>query len=161
MRNAAVYDEEYVPNWGCKECAHHNVHSYCTRRIDHVHVRHAISWFRSYDGGTGLVCSDFVPKSYLIPTHGWTSFDDYWPRYVEWWLPYSNTDRLKYFTINGDTSVRYGVPLLDYVYGHMFDGNVLLATEKMYYKRLMSGIGYKLIREPIGGVTIQDEQEAD
>ena len=45
---------------------------------------------------------------------------------------------LVYFTVNNDTSVRYGVPLMDYVNRQMISGGCVFATlkavEKEYYK---------------------------
>ena len=144
-----------VENYHCGHCKYYNN----CKRIDHVTIQFAKPWFKTYDRNqfSGNICSDFEPADHC--THAcktWTGFEDYWPKYVEQWLPYSNTDVLVYFTLNGDASVRYGVKLLDFVYGTMFDGNVLKASVKTYYKKTRDGFGYKLIKEKINGVTIQN-----
>ena len=103
-----------------------------------------------------MECYDFELKDYMIyAKQNWIDFDTYFKECVENWLPYGNTNTLIYFCLNGDTSIRYGVKLLDYVYGNMYlsDG-VLNAVEKMYYKQVRSGFGYSLIREPIEGVIV-------
>ena len=69
------------------------------------------------------------------------------------WLPYGNTNTLIYFVLHGDASIRYGVPLMDFVNGTMIEGNRLKAVEKEYYRKSKkSPIGYELIHEPIDGV---------
>lgn len=138
-----------VPNYHCRDCIHFRQ----CKRIDHTVVKFAVPWFKTYDGDFHIVCSDFTPR-WQAPDYPWTGFEDYWKVYVEQWLPYSNTNIRVYFTIHGDASIRYGVPLMDYVNGSMFDGNILKAVEKMYYKQVRTGFGYRLIREPIEGVMI-------
>ena len=64
---------------------------------------------------------------------------------------------LVYFTVNNDTSVRYGVPLMDYVNRQMISGGCVFATlkavEKEYYKRVKNdSFGMKLVHEKITGV---------
>lgn len=149
-----MYNEE-VDNYTCGCCKYfHNC-----KRIDHETVRFAQPWFRSYDHNqfSGIVCSDFEPAEFCVHAcKVWVDFDYYWPRYVEQWLPYKDTNKLVYFTLHGDTSIRYGVPLMDFVNGTMIEGNTLKAVIKKYYKQTRSGTGYKLIREEINGVTIQN-----
>ena len=147
----------------CGNCEHYK-HPYdggCQKRIDHKRVKFAKPWFKSYDGNQhrGTPCSDFVPSALNVcESKRWTTFDDYWLLYVRDWLPYSNTEVLTYFTLGDDTSIRYGVRLLDFVYGNMFDGAILKAVEKMYYKRRNrtkeNSFGYELIREKIDGVEV-------
>jgi hypothetical protein len=84
----------------------------------------------------------------------WTCFEDYWKYYVEQWLPYQNTNKNIYFTLHDDTSIRYGVPLMDFVNGTMIENGLLKAIEKVYYKQTRTGFGYRLVREPIEGVII-------
>ena len=147
--------KEHVENYHCGSCKYyHNC-----KRIDHQAIQFAKPWFKTYDRNqfSGCVCSDFEPAEWCVyACKAWMGFEYYWPRYVEQWLPYKNTSVLIYFTLNGDTSIRYGVKLLDFVYGNMIDGNILKASEKVYYKKVKSGFGYKLIKEKIDGVTIQN-----
>lgn len=141
--------------WGCGN-------DYCQKRIDHKNVRFAIPWFKSYDAHqhSGCICSDFEPASFCVFTcSAWTGFWDYWEWYSKIWIPYGNTDILTYFTMGEDTSVRYGVPLMDFVNGTMYDGSRLKAVEKMYYKKHRhkdrTKFPYELIREKIEGVGIK------
>ena len=155
--------DDWCEHFYCGDCKHYK-HPYdggCQKRIDHKRVKFAKPWFKSYDGNqhSGNPCSDFVPSAlHVCGLRRWTTFDDYWLLYVRDWLPYSNTDVLTYFTIGDDTSIRYGVRLLDFVYGNMFDGAILKAVEKMYYKRRNrtkeNSFGYELIREKIDGVEV-------
>ncbi len=127
-------------------------------RIDHKKIKFAVPWFKSYDCGQhSIICSDFLPAKWCVSTYKeWTCFEDYWVYYLNQWLPYHNTNTTIAFTLNGDTDVRYHVPLLVYVYGDMIKNNKLMAVQKSYYKqdRLPNGFGYKLIVEPISGVDI-------
>lgn len=136
-------------NYHCGNCIYYGTHtSPCTKRIDHEKIKFATPFFKSYDRNqfSGIVCSDFVPR-YNSDNF---NFQDYWNDYVEVWLPYSNTNILIWFTLNEDISVRYGVKLMDYVYGTMYDSNGnLKAIKKKYYKKTKDGFGYKLITENI------------
>jgi hypothetical protein len=159
------FEEQDVPHLHCGNCKHFSVwadmrESFC-KRIDHKKIKFAIPWFACYDCGqrAGTICSDFELNEVLCPAIAkeWKGFGDYWTKYVETWLPYHNTDTGIGFTLNGDTSIRYKVKLLDYVYGTMLDENgKLKAYEKVYYKqdRDPKGYGYHLVREPIDGVSI-------
>jgi hypothetical protein len=132
------------------------------KRIDHKKIKFAVPWFKSYDCDFGTVCSDFKPSDWqtalckewkdLGGFEGWFSF------WVEQWLSYQKIDKNIYFVLNGDISIRYGVPMLDYIYGNMIDKNILKANEKVYYKRHKVSdkypIGYELIHEKIKGVNI-------
>lgn len=155
-----------VDNLRCNECQFYRVNadreeSIC-KRIDHKRVKFAVPWFKSYDCDHGCICSDFIPvEHYPAVYKNWQEiggFKGRWPLWVEQWLPYKNTDVLTYFTIGKDTSIRYGVHLMDFVNGTMFDGDVLKAVEKMYIKRVKKSdknpIGYKVIRKSIDGVTV-------
>lgn len=148
-------DVNYEPeNYKCSDCKHYKKD--CLR-VDGVTIDFAKPWFRSQTD-FGCVCCDFVLKDYkLYAKQNWIDFDTYFKEYVENWLPYQNTNTLVYFTIKGDTSIRFGVKLLDFVYGNMYlkDG-LLNAVEKMYYKQVRSGFGYKLVREPIEGVIVNE-----
>lgn len=149
-----MYKED-VDNYHCGSCKYYNN----CKRIDHEVIQFARPWFKSYDRNqfSGCICSDFEPAEWCIyACETWLGFEHYWPRYVEQWLPYGDTSKLMYFVLNGDTSIRYGVRLLYFVYGSMFDGNTLKALEKTYYKKTKDGFGYKLIKEKIDGVMIQN-----
>jgi hypothetical protein len=152
---------EDVEHYHCGDCEF--FHS--CKRIDHANVKFAVPWFKSYDKNqfSGIICSDFCPAQWNVYAHkNWNGFEYYWPRYVEQWLPYSNTNSLVFFTLHDDTSVRYGVPLMNFVYGDMFDGDLLKAVEKVYYKRSNSSpIGYKLVHEKINGININNKENYD
>lgn len=142
-----------VEHYRCRDC----IHFHDCKRIDHKTIKFAVPWFKSYDGDYWVVCSDFRPAAYMKYANAhWTCFEDYWKGYVEQWLPYSNINVNVYFTLHNDTSIRYGVPLMDFVNGTMIEGDILKAVEKMYYKQTRSGFGYKLIRESINGVKISN-----
>lgn len=145
---------EDVEHYHCGSCKYFHD----CKRIDHVILKFATPWFKSYDRNqfSGVICADFEPAQWCAyACQTWRGFEYYWPRYVEQWLPYKNTNTLVYFTIQDNTSVRYGVRLMDFVNGTMMDGDVLKAVKKTYYKRTREGFGYKLIRETIDGVNIR------
>jgi hypothetical protein len=161
-----MWIDDEAPNLTCGSCKYFlvnadmdSVQSKC-KRIDHKKIKFAVPWFKSYDCGqnAGCICSDYEPAKWCKYTYEhWTNFDDYWKLYVEQWLPYSNTNTTKSFTLHNNTDINYKVPLLDYVYGNMIDGNKLKAIEKEYYKqdRNPKGYGYRLIHEKIDGVEIE------
>ena len=147
-------DVNYEPeHYRCSNCKYYQ--SGC-KRVDNKTISFAVPWFVNVQPDCGTVCCDFELKDYMIHAkQNWIDFDTYFKEYVENWLPYGNTNKLIYFCLNGDTSIRYGVKLLDYVYGNMYLSNgVLNAVEKMYYKQVRSGFGYELVREPIEGVIV-------
>ena len=143
--------ENDVNNFRCKDCKH--IHS-CPR-IDFAKINFAKPYFLSTAIGP-CPCSAFEPCDIHVQAkRRWKGFWEWWPKFVEQWLPYGNTKILVYFIRHGDSSVRYGVPLMDYVNGNMFEGSRLKAVEKVYYKKTLGdGCGYKLIREKISGVEI-------
>jgi hypothetical protein len=159
-------DSEFdVGNFRCKDCKHFSFvlpqgeckEGGCQKRIDHNRVEFACPWFKCAPEECGLPCSDFEPSSiHVDDIKHWTGWKDYWKKFVKTWLPYQNEDILVYFVVNGDNSIRYGVPLKKYLYGTMFDGNKMLATEKMYYKKhnvtKERTFPYELVREVIEGV---------
>lgn len=146
---------DYEPeNYHCRECKYY--HNDC-KRIDNAKVKFWKPWHQSDDRQSArIVCCDFDLKDYMkYAKQNWINFETYWKEYVENWLPYGNTERLVYFILNDDYSVRYGVKILDFIYGNMYSGDKLNAVEKMYYVQTRKGFGYKLIREEIEGVTVQ------
>lgn len=158
-----------VSNLRCRDCKFYkpnaeldNIESIC-KRIDHKKIRFAVPWFKSYDCDHGCICSDFKPKEWLVATcNEWEQvggFDNWWSLWVEQWLPYQNTNVYTWFTIGNNTSIEYGVKLLDYVYGRLYrnDGR-LNAQKKRYYKMHKKSkkypYGYELVIEDIDGVDI-------
>jgi hypothetical protein len=102
------------------------------------------------------ICSDFIPgdNNKWLKKH-WTTFDDYFKVATEifnesWVNP--PTNRTVGIKIVGQPNVIYEVKYEDFVYGTMFDGNILKAVQKVTQKRTRTGFGYKLIREDINGV---------
>lgn len=150
-------NEEDVMNLHCGDCLYyHNC-----KRIDHISVKFAVPWFKSYDRNqsSGIICNSFEPATWNLPAQKeWKGFDSYWSRYVETWLPYKNTNGLVYFTLGDNADVRYGVPLMDYLEGKMIENGILKAKMKMYYRRTKEGYGYKLIREQIDGISIDGNE---
>ncbi len=150
----------------CGDCVHWKLengkHCPC-KRLDHDAVKFAVPWFKSYDANqhSGVICADFSPKPCKVwAVEHWTGFPAYWEGYVKEWLPYGNTNTLVYFTLNGDTSIHYGVSLMDFVNGTMMEGNHLKAVEKIYYKKnRKTPYGHSLIREPIDGVEVQVQRK--
>lgn len=142
-----------VDNLGCNDCKFSGLNC---KRIGNYNIQFYRPWFASQPTHHHI-CSDFQPLEWEKAIYNeWTSFEDYWPAYVEQWLPYSNTNKLDYFFINGDRTVAYGVPMMDVVYGNMFNGNKLLAVKKMYQKQTRkSPTGYELVYEPIDGVEVE------
>lgn len=155
-----------VDNLRCSECKFYRVdadrnESLC-KRIDHKRVKFAVPWFKSYDCDHGCICSDFEPVEYYPAMyknwHDIGGFINWWPLFVDQWLPYKNTEVLTYFTINDDTSIRYGVKLMDFVNGTMFKNGKLMAVEKMYVKHHKRSpkhpTGYEIVKEVIDGVDV-------
>lgn len=121
------------------------------KRVDNVKIKFAKPWFMC-EANCSVICSDFELKEYMLyARQNWIDFETYFREYVENWTN-GSTEKLIYFTLNDDTSIRYGVRMMDYVYGYMYTDGKLNAVEKMYYKQTRGGFGYKLIREPIDGV---------
>jgi hypothetical protein len=144
-----------VPHYHCGQCIHF-AHGKPCKRLDPETIRFAVPWFRCYDQHQfeGIVCRDFVPKP-TKQSESWTNFDEYWKRYVEQWLPYGNENINVYFNLHGNTEVRYGVPLADYMNGTMIDGDTLKAVEKRYMKRVKDDcFGWTEVCERINGVEI-------
>lgn len=143
-----------VPNLHCGSCKNYrSCGEYCKRRIDHKNIKYAKPWFKCYDANqfSGVICSEFKPStSFPWLVEHWNGFQEYWQLFVEAWLPYKNTNKLIWFTIGENESVWYGMPLLDYVYGNMYneDGTPKF-VKKMYYKQTRTGFGYKLITEDL------------
>ena len=115
-----------VDNYHCGNCRYFRVdadisESLC-KRIDHKSVKFYTPWFKAYDcnQGSGVICSDFSPAAWCVhAVKEWNGFDVYWRNYVDQWL--GRTDKTISFFVNGDTSVSYQVPLMDFVYNTMFD----------------------------------------
>lgn len=157
-----VIDMDNVPHYHCADCYHNvpdktnRMRSRCKKRIDHEILEFSKIPFSS-DYCQIPPCAEFIPPAYSVDAlRRWTGFEDFWAGYVAAWLPYQNTDILLGFCLNGDTSVRYGVPLMDYVNGTMYSGNRLKAVEKRYYRQIRKGFGYELVREQIDGVNLPD-----
>lgn len=162
-------EEREVSNLRCRDCKYYLVtadqrmtKSRC-KRLDHKKIKFAVPWFKFYDCDFGTICSDFKPnKHFPAIKQEWEElggFENWWPLWVKQWLPYQNTDKLVYFVLNDNEDVRYGVRLLDYVYGNLFreDGK-FNAVEKEYYVRHKKSekhpTGYELVHEEIDGVEI-------
>lgn len=157
----AEFDKEYggkgCPNWKCGDCIHHKWNRNKAKyepcpRLDHDKIQFAKPWFKSYDANqhSGIICSDFYPNEANYRIYGYEGgFEYYWKRYVKYWLPYSNVNIYAWFIQNGDTSIRYGVPLLDFVYGkHLTKSGKLKAKKRMFYKQSRSSpTGYILVRQ--------------
>lgn len=128
-------------------------HTPCQKRIDHVTVRFAHPWFKTYDRNqfTGVICSDFEPAErcvYLART--WRGFDYYWPRFLDQWGSGQGKTGSVAFTLDGNTKVRYHVKTEYFVFGDkLFVDGKLNAHERMFYVvDRRSPIGYRLVRQP-------------
>ena len=164
-----MYTIDSCPHFGCGDCLYFkvnadmdNVESLC-KRIDHKNIKFAVPFFKAYDCGQmyHIPCGDFIPKHLdYADAKEWTNFNDFWAVYVEAWLPYGNENITVPFTINGDTSVRYHVPLKKFIDGTMIIDDVLQAVEKEYVKRAKIEYGiqlYEIVHEKISGVKIGGE----
>ena len=170
-----IIDEFQCPDYRCKDCKYFrfvspkNPHG-CTHRFDHAIMEYAHPWFVNVPEERGYPCSDFKPDgSYPAALPYWHGFE----HWREWMnkqnreddpRPQDMIDRLNQnvipyiaFEFKGDKEeARYRVALENYIYGTMFDGNKLKAFEKHYYKRTREGFGYKLVKEKIDGVVVDD-----
>lgn len=159
-----------VSNLRCRNCKYYKADAdmqgreCLCKRIDHKEIKFAVPWFKSYDCDFGTICSDFEPAEWQTAIcREWEEvggFAGFWPLWVDQWCPYGKTDKLVYFTLNGDTNIRYGVRMMDYVQGKMRAGNVLFAVERSYYRKHKTSekypTGYELVHEPIDGVKIKE-----
>lgn len=155
---------ENCPNYKCKDCKHFGnfTKGYCNKRIDHKQIEFAVPWFKSSPEEVGFPCSEFEPSEIHVwdLKNYWTNWENWYADYKDTWLRgKDNSNKLCYFTLNGDRSVRYGVLISDYIYGTMIENNKLKAIEKMYYKRTKDGFGYKLIREKINGIDLNIKEK--
>jgi hypothetical protein len=143
-----------VPHYFCGDCVHWNFRGPC-KGLDHNSIRFAAPYFKSYDAGqhSGIICSKFQPYIGLYAFTQWTNFEDFWPKYVECWIPYADVNILMWFVLHNDTKMRYGVPLMDYVNVTMIENGFLKAVQKYYYKH--SKNNHRLVYEKINGVRIQ------
>lgn len=148
-----IEPEDDVPNFRCKDCIH-ATHKDCPR-IDFEKIQFAKPFFKCESRSLGIPCSAFLPSEHhVVACSKWNGFWDWWGKYVDTWLPYKNTKRLVYFTLNKDNSVWYGVPLMDYLQGK------LCAVEKMYCKQSRkSPVGYVIVHEKLNGFDLRLEAE--
>lgn len=156
-----MYNED-CPNYQCRDCKHFGSYpNYCTKRVDHKKVEFAAAWFRCDPENSHMPCCEFEPSSINVwdLKNYWSNWENWWMDYLNTWFPYypkeKPEDNFIYFTLNGNTDIRYGVPLMDYIMGDMYDGNKLKAKKKIYLKRVKNDYGYELIREDIDGVEIE------
>lgn len=148
-------EEKYVPNYKCRDCKNYGRHNnYCTKRVDHIKTEVAAPWFVSTPFGEQIPCCEFEPSSihkYDLENY-WATWENWWEDYLEEYFPYypkeTPENKFVWFTINGDKSIRYGIAMMDYIYGKMY------ATKKQYYKKVKTDFGYKLITEDIEGVNL-------
>lgn len=143
--------DEEREEWPCLQhgqCKHFSVNSdrqeSTCKRLDHKHFKFAHPWFKSYDCGqmSGQICKEFEPMEFYkwLYDH-WDGIDgyfgkDYKPNGTVW------------LTIDGDTSVRYGVPYEKFWEGNFLNEDGSLNWEKkMYYKRVRKDCGYRLVTE--------------
>jgi len=129
--------------------------------VDHKTVKRAKPWFKCYDGN-GHICGDFEPMfPHYADFKDWTTFEEFWPAFVEAWEPYGQVPKYIWVTLGEDTTVRYGIPFDVWMTGPIVAGGELLARQKMYYKKTRSNpIGCDLITEPICGVKIGGDNTA-
>ena len=127
--NLAKYDESNLEDdldgrhYGCRDCKYCNILNYkcpCNKRIDHQHVRFAISCFKSYQGDEKPACKEFEPNEWQRWDYKyWRGWKDYFERYKKFRFGYYKGDdaeervkkELTWFCINGDTDVEYGAKI--------------------------------------------------
>lgn len=153
---------EDCPNYRCKDCKYKGTYpNYCQHRVDHTNIEKAVPWFVSSPEESGIPCCDFEPSSIHVwdLKNYWIDWEHWWKDYLETWFPYypkeKPEDKLVWFTLHGDKDIEYGVPMMDYIYGTMYDGDILKAVKKRYYVRHNVNDGsfpYELKYEDINGV---------
>ena len=107
------------------------------------------------------ICRDFQMVSYRIcDREKWIDFDTWQSAWIEQWCN-GEPPKLVWFHVDGIDNIAYGVPYEMYVDGCHVQGNVLLAVEKMFYRRTrQNDIGYELITEKLTkGVEFGEGQE--
>lgn len=147
------YNVDDCPHFGCGDCKHFR----SCKMVDGNYLQFARPLFLCETSWTHIPCKDFEhAQPECADMKKWTNFDDFWSAYKKAWLPYENEKIEIPFVVNGDESVRYYVPLKNFLDGTMKKDGKLMATKKKYYKQTREGFGYKLITEQIfGGVQIQ------
>lgn len=159
LQNQDKTTERDVDFYGCRQCRF-NAPGSC-KRVDRINIIPYAPWFVCDPESRGMICADFLPKKYMIRAcDDWTTFADYWPKYVEQHLPYQNTNRCVYVFIGKNRDISYGIPLLEWVFGKPIENGILKAVNRKYYKRRMptkeNSFIYKLIKEPINGVSLNE-----
>lgn len=148
-----TYNED-CPNYMCRDCAYKGSYpNFCTKRIDHINIEKAVPWFVCCPEETGMPCCEFYPSAIHVwdLKNYWIDWEHWWSDYLGTWTKMNPDKELVWFCLHGDKSVRYGVPLMDYIYGTMYDGTVLKAKKKMYYK----SHSHRLIVEDIDEVDME------
>lgn len=147
-----MYTIDTCPNLGCKDCLYWG--EQC-KRLGGTNLEFARPYFVSQPTGRHTPCNSFEPKHpEYADLKEWTNFEDFWTVYKEAWLPYENENTDCAFTINGDKSIWYYVPLKRFIDGTMIEDGKLMATHRRYYKQTREGFGYKLITEEINGIEL-------
>lgn len=145
-----MYTVENCSHIVCKNCLFFGK---SCKRISGTSLEFAKPWFVCQDTGFHLPCSAFEPKHpEYADMKEWTNFADFWNVYKEAW--FTPSDKYIPFTIHGDHSVRYYVPVEKFIDGTMIENGKLMAEYKQYYKKARNEIGYKLVREEVNAVEL-------
>ena len=151
----AKYGEPYCPNYRCSDCGQTRP---CKRRIDWNVVKRTHPFFTRFTDS--FPCSDFFPSAIHVfdLKNYWTNFESWYTDYLLEWQNGKSREVFERqpigFYLNDDESTWYHARLGDWINGTLFDGDVLKAYQKQYYKRVRKPWGYELVTEPISGVKI-------
>lgn len=150
-----VDGEPYCPNYRCRDCGRHlgckRHESLWKHQVQRTHP-----FFTRFT--STFPCCDFFPSELHVfdLKNYWTDFETWYADWLEEWQNGMSKEAFENrkigFYLNNDESVWYYTRLRDWIYGTLFDGDILRAFEKEYYKRTRDFWGYKLIREPVNGI---------
>lgn len=158
-----IYTIDDCPNLACKDCVwfKHDADrttSIC-KQIDHKTVKFYKPCFSSLVcGDNHMPCYFFEPKytDYADIKGKWTNFEDYKKVYVDAWLPKPVEYSTVGFVLNDNYDIVYEVPLEVFWSGKVIKDGILQANKKISLKRTREGFGYKLEREDIKGVCVDE-----
>lgn len=146
-----MYTTDTCPHLGCKDCLYNGVNC---KRLSGTNLEFARPYFKSSPSGLHIPCNSFKPAHpEYADLKEWTNYDDFIKAYMEaWWS--GSKPYVCGFTMSGDKSIRYYVPLEKFIDGTMIQDGKLMAIYKQYYKQTREGFGYRLIKEEIDGVQL-------
>ena len=141
--NMRAIDKDEIWSTGCECC----VHEHC-KRLMHPRLSFARPWFADINSAAKIgraLCSDFkCSKAFPYKYKVWQNYS-----IAEWYKTFGRKFKEVEFVLDNDQSVRYSVDYADFFYGNLIVDGKFNAVEKIYYKQIRKGFGYKLVIEKL------------